>query len=130
MDGARISNVAITSACRVEIGMDTFIGAGCGIFDTDFHSTDWEERVNKMTIKENISTSAVIVGNRVFIGTRCLILKGVHIGDEAIIGAGSVVTRSIPPGQIWAGNPAKFVKDVSSRSCVNPETRIKASDFG
>ena len=47
-----------------------------------------------------------------FIGTRCLILKGVTIGKGAVVGAGSVVTKDIPDGEIWAGNPAKFIRNV------------------
>ena len=41
-----------------------------------------------------------------------MILKGVIIGEKSIIGAGSVVTKTVPPGEIWAGNPAKFVKRI------------------
>lgn len=54
----------------------------------------------------------VVIGNDVFIGVKCIILKGVTIGDGAIIGAGSVVTKSIPANQIWAGNPAKYIREI------------------
>ena len=43
-------------------------------------------------------------------GGHCIILKGVPIGDEAVIGASSVVTKDVPPGEIWAANPAKFIR--------------------
>lgn len=49
------------------------------------------------------------IGNDVFIGAHSTILKGVTIGDKAIIGAGSVVAKSVPAGEIWAGNPARFI---------------------
>ena len=52
----------------------------------------------------------MIIKDNVFIGARCLILKGVVVGENSIIGAGSVVTKNIPDNEIWAGNPAKFIK--------------------
>lgn len=53
----------------------------------------------------------VIIGNDVWIGSRVIILPGVTIGDGAIIGAGSVVTKDVPPYSIFAGNPAKFIRE-------------------
>ena len=55
----------------------------------------------------------VIVEHDAFIGGGCIILKGVTIGAEAVVGAGSVVTKSIPPKEIWAGNPARFIKKIN-----------------
>ena len=54
----------------------------------------------------------VVIGDDVFVGAKCIILKGVTIGKGAIIGAGSVVTKNIPARQIWAGNPAKFIREI------------------
>jgi maltose O-acetyltransferase len=53
---------------------------------------------------------AIVIGNDVWIGTRAIILPGVSVGDHAIIGAGSVVTKDVPPLAIVAGNPAKFIR--------------------
>lgn len=50
------------------------------------------------------------IGDRVSIGSGVTLLCGITIGDGAMIGAGSVVTKSVPPGEIWAGNPARFVR--------------------
>ena len=52
----------------------------------------------------------MIIEDNVFIGAHSTILKGVTIGQNSIIGACSVVTKNIPPNEIWAGNPAKFIK--------------------
>lgn len=52
----------------------------------------------------------VVIGNNVWIGTRCIILPGVHIADHAVLGAGAVVTHDVPSGVVVAGNPAKIVK--------------------
>ncbi|MFG6382134.1 MAG: acyltransferase [Muribaculum sp.] len=54
----------------------------------------------------------VVIGKRVFIGMNTLIVNAVNIGDDAVIGAGSIVNRDIPAGEIWAGNPAKFIKKI------------------
>lgn len=53
-----------------------------------------------------------MICDNVFIGAKCIILKGVTIGENSVIGAGSVVTKNVPANQIWAGNPAKFIKNV------------------
>lgn len=53
----------------------------------------------------------VKIGNNVFVGAGSIVLPGVKIGDNVIIGAGSVVTKNIPSNEIWAGNPAKKIKD-------------------
>ena len=55
-------------------------------------------------------TEPIVVGNNVFIGVRSIIMPGVHIGDRCIIAAGSVVTKDVPPNQVWGGVPAKFIK--------------------
>lgn len=54
----------------------------------------------------------MVIEDNVFIGARCIILKGVTIGENSIVGAGSVVTKSIPANEIWAGNPAKFIRKI------------------
>ncbi|WP_101542778.1 acyltransferase [Bacteroides cutis] len=54
----------------------------------------------------------VHIGKNVFIGMNTIIVKAVTIGDNAVIGAGSIITCDIPSGEIWAGNPAKFIKKV------------------
>lgn len=54
--------------------------------------------------------SDIVVGNDVWIGARCILLKGVHVGDGAIIGAGSVVTKNVPPLSVVAGNPARVIR--------------------
>jgi maltose O-acetyltransferase len=63
----------------------------------------------------------VEIGKRVFIGAESIILPGVTIGDDAIVAAGSVVTRDVPPGTLVAGNPARFVKTVEAYIAQNRE---------
>jgi len=65
---------------------------------------DWWHRFRQTT-----------VGIAVSIGSNATILGGIYIGDGAVIGAGSVVTKDVPPREVWAGNPARFLKKVSDR---------------
>ena len=58
------------------------------------------------------ASEPITIGNHVFIGTNTTILKGVSIGENAVIGACSLVTRDIPPSEIWGGVPAKFIKKI------------------
>lgn len=108
-DHVGLSGTAIVCHERVSIGSHVRIGMNCVIYDTDFHDLDYRRRA---MIPENYSgvvSRPVTIGNDVFIGAHSTILKGVTIGDKAIIGAGSVVAKSVPAGEIWAGNPARFI---------------------
>lgn len=109
--GSGISNTSIHCYDSIIIGDHVNIGAGTKIFDTDFHSTRWQDREDRGLDIRNKKTAPVSIGSYVFIGTRCLIGKGVSIGDRSIVAAGSVVVKDIPPGQIWGGNPARFIKN-------------------
>ena len=106
------SSTTIWVAQEVSIGDNVKIGALTIITDTDSHSLDPMLRANLNTDSKNAKKKPVIIGNNVFIGMSSIICKGVVIGENSIIGAGSVVTRSIPANEIWAGNPAQFIKKI------------------
>ena len=117
-DGAKISignNVCMSSTIlwahkSIVIGDNVKIGGCVTILDSDAHSLNWEKRRN---VDEDIkckSDAQVIVENDVLIGMNTLILKGVTIGARSVIGAGSVVTKSIPADCIAGGNPCKVIK--------------------
>lgn len=106
-----ISATAIIAHKNITIGNNVKIGGGVCIYDTDFHSLDANVRNNQeldFNSKNNLSVS---IGDNVFIGAHTTILKGVTIHENAIIGACSVVTKNIPANEIWAGNPARFIKN-------------------
>ncbi len=105
-----LSNCVIFSFCSITIESETCIGAGSKIYDTDFHSIIPDERLNG---NRNVLSSPILIGKRVFVGANVIILKGVTIGDGAVIGAGSIVTHDIPSNEVWAGNPAKFIKRIN-----------------
>lgn len=106
-----ISQTALICHKSITIGNYVKIGGGVCIYDTDFHSLDPEIRKSKDDLKQRIEKPVVIKDNA-FIGAHSIILKGVTIGENSIIGAGSVVTKSVPDNQIWAGNPAKFIRNI------------------
>lgn len=109
-----LANVTIVCLKSISIGENTFIGGGTVIYDTDFHSLDAAVRIRGND--DQVQTSPINIGNECWIGGHCIILKGVTVGNQAIVGAGSVVTKDIPPGQIWAGNPAKFIRELKGES--------------
>ena len=106
-DNVGISGSTICATMNVTIGNNVLIGSGCLITDTDAHPIDWRERRLSNNTK---AVAPVVIGDDVFIGARSIILKGVHIGNRSVIGAGSVVTKDIPADSIAAGNPAVIVK--------------------
>lgn len=107
-----ISGTALVCHTAITIGNNVKIGGGVCIYDTDFHSLDSTVRLNPALDVLNKVKEQVVIGHNVFIGAHCTILKGVAIGDNAIIGACSIVTKSIPANEIWAGNPAKFLRKI------------------
>ncbi|MEX0777048.1 MAG: acyltransferase [Phycisphaeraceae bacterium] len=108
-DDAGLSNATLIARTKIQLGRHVYLGAGCSLYDTDFHSIHHHDRINR---NANVKTAPVTVGNRVFIGAHAIVLKGVTIGDDAVIGAGAVVAKDVPAGEIWAGNPARFIRNV------------------
>lgn len=106
-----ISGGSICAARSIVIGDGTMIGANVTITDTDFHSLSPQRRADEGDM--GIS-NPVKIGKSVFIGTNAIILKGVNIGDNSVIGAGSIVTKSIPPNVIAAGNPCRAIRVLES----------------
>lgn len=107
-----MSATAIVCSTKIVIDDNVKIGGNVVIYDTDFHSLDYRERTKTNEDRSLIKTSPVAIGKNVFIGAHSIILKGVTIGDNSVIGAGSVISKNIPKNQIWAGNPAVFIKNI------------------
>lgn len=106
-----ISHSALIAHDDLTIGDKTKVGSGTLIYTSDFHSINPVLRVSDADV-EFAAHKPVSIGQNVFIGAHCIILKGVTIGQNSVIGAGSVVTKSVPPNQIWAGNPAVFIRNI------------------
>lgn len=92
-------NTVVVAEERVEIGRECHISWDVVIMDSDLHPVRGAEMNNR----------PVIIEDNVWVGCRCIILKGVTIGKGAIIAAGSVVTKSIPPGAVAGGVPARVL---------------------
>lgn len=103
-----LSNVTIISHDRVTIGDYVKIGGSVKIYDTDFHHLN--HKLRAVANSDIPKTTPIHIENHCFIGAHSIILKGVKLGQGAIIGAGSVVTKNVPAFEVWAGNPAKFIK--------------------
>lgn len=110
---------------EISIGDDVLISWGCTMIDNDAHSLDFEVRRNdvydwKRGVEENaigkyknwngIRSAKISIGNRAWIGFNVIVLKGVTIGEGAVVGAGSVVTGDVPANTVVAGNPAKVIR--------------------
>lgn len=118
-DRTFIGGSSIVCAEKVEIGNDVLISWGCTIVDHNSHATDWASRKNDVVAWgqgkkdwSGVKMKPVKISDRVWIGFNVIILKGITIGEGAIVGAGSVVTKDVPPYTIVAGNPAKIIREI------------------
>lgn len=105
-----MSNTTIVATKSITIGNNIMIGGGVTIVDSDFHSLNslhWHTSADE----KNMISLPVVIKDNVFIGMDSIILKGVTIGNNVIVAAGSVVSKDIPNNQIWGGNPARFIRN-------------------
>jgi len=110
----------IWSALEITIGDRVLISHNVNVFDSDTHPL--EPKARHAQFKEIITTGhpksldlrekPIVIADDVLIGCNSIILSGVLIGKGAIVGAGSVVTRDVPPYTIVAGNPAKVIREI------------------
>lgn len=111
-------NVIISARQSVEIADSTLLAHGVQIFDNDSHPTDAAEReahfkaiLDAGSLKPfHVAAAPVKLGRRCWLGFNSAVMKGVTIGDESIVAAGSIVVRDVPPRVVVAGNPARVVK--------------------
>ncbi len=106
-----ISGGSICAAIRIEIGNECLLGANVTIVDTDFHAINPKGRRFNNNPRD-IKSKPTIIEDNVFIGTGVTILKGVRIGRNSVIGAGSVVITDVPENSVAAGSPARLIRDL------------------
>ncbi len=99
-------NCVILDGAKVTFGDNVFIAPSCGFY-TAGHPLDVAQRNKGLEYARPIT-----IGNNVWIGAQCAILPGITIGDNTVIGAGSVVTHDIPSGVVAAGNPCRVLRNV------------------
>lgn len=107
-DDVGISGAILHAQADLIIGDRCLLGANCSIYTSDFHGVQPAERMVSGAIRK----APVVLEDDVWIGANSLILKGVTVGRGSVVGAGSVVTKSIPAGVIAAGNPARVVREL------------------
>lgn len=116
----------LISRSKIEIGDDVTIAWNVCIYDHDSHSLNWHTRIDDLRcLREDlragrnplaskdwsvVPTKPIRICDKVWIGMNAIILKGVTIGEGAVVAAGAVVTKDVPPWTVAAGNPARVVK--------------------
>lgn len=100
-------NSVLVSRERIEIGNDCMLAAFCYVLDVDHEFADTATAIPN----QGLRVKPVVIGNDVWVGAGSIILRGVTIGDGAVVAANSVVTRDVPPYAVVGGTPAKIVKD-------------------
>lgn len=130
--GERVYLGGCTIICRdsVKIGSDVTMAWGVTIYDHNSHSLDWRQRAKVVEhfykYKDSgncyedldwtgVASAPIVIDDKVWIGFDVTILKGVRIGEGAVIGAKSVVTRDVEPYTVVAGNPAVYVKRIDNQ---------------
>ena len=109
-----ISGATIYARQKITIGDDTNIGGNVKILDNDFHPIEAQARL--VDDKSKIGTAPVEIGRNCFIGCNALILKGSKLGDNCVVGAGSVVTGIFGDNCVIAGNPARLIRTMNPSS--------------
>ena len=99
-------NLVILDGNKVKFGDNVFVAPNCAFY-TAGHPLDYKERNKGLEYAKPIK-----VGNNVWIGGNVTVLPGVSIGDNVVIGAGSVVTKDIPSNVIVVGNPCRVIKEI------------------
>jgi acetyltransferase-like isoleucine patch superfamily enzyme len=107
-----LTGTTIAAANKVIIGNNVLIGAYCTIVDTDFHDPDPSKRDTC-----SFTPKPVFIEDNVFLGMNCMILKGVTIGKNSVIGANSVVFNDIPANSLALGNPCKLIVKRNWEEC-------------
>ena len=106
------TNCCILDCAKITIGNNVWIGPNVGIY-TPNHAFDSKERADGYE-----KSLPIEIGDNVWIGGGVTIIGGVKIGQNSIIGAGSVVTKNIPAGVIVAGNPAKIIREITANDKI------------
>ena len=120
-DFTLLNGALIMAEEEISIGSHCLISWNVGIADSDFHPLEPAQRLidaqalapyfKNRPPRPRVKTASVKIGDNAWIGMNAVILKGVTIGENSVVAAGSVVTKSVPPNSVVAGNPANIVKE-------------------
>ena len=125
-DFTLLNGALIMAEEKIEIGSHCLVSWNVGIADSDFHPLEPAQRLvdaqalapffKDRPTRPKLHTAPVVIGNNVWIGMNAVILKGVTIGENSVVAAGSVVTKSVPANVVVAGNPAVVVRKFGSEN--------------
>lgn len=114
-----IGGSRVISASKIIIGDDVLISWGCTIVDHDSHSISWSKRssdvldwAEKQKNWHHVTRGLIHIQNKVWIGANVIVLKNTTVGEGAVIGTGSVVTKNVPAWTVVGGNPAKVIRSI------------------
>ncbi len=112
-------NSTLIASQKIEIGNNVLVAWGCTFMDHNAHSLNWNERKDdvlnwftKTPVWKNVISKPIVIKDHAWIGFNSIILKGVTIGEGAIVAAGSVVIKDVEPFTLVGGNPAQKIKDL------------------
>lgn len=112
-DGVGMSGTSVNCVQSCEFCECAMLGANTNVWDTDFHPVDPEKRLVQQSIMDAAS-APIKIGKNVWLGAGTTVLKGVTIGENTVVGAMSLVTRDLDSNAVYAGVPAKIIKDIES----------------
>lgn len=111
-------NFTVLDCCPVEIGDDVFVGCGVSLL-TPVHPMRWQQRNARKkddgTVFDYEYAKPIKIGNNCWLAGNVTVIGGVNIGDGCVIGAGSVVTRDIPPDSLAVGNPCRVIRKITEK---------------
>ena len=122
-----IASSTLISINKITVGNQVMISWGCTVMDNDAHSLNWNDRQDDVMLWKkgldenkighyknwnNVDSEPIMIGNNAWIGFNVIILKGVKVGEGAVVAAGSVVTKDVAPYTLVGGNPARFIKEL------------------
>lgn len=102
------SGTRVSGRCRIESWGNVTIGRCC-MFNDDVLLLTAQHDIDSVDFGDDVRP--ILIGDYVWLPQRIIVLPGVHIGDAAVVGTGSVVTRDVPPYAVVAGNPASVIRD-------------------
>jgi len=107
-DNSKIHGSCLHAYKEIRIGKNTLIASNCQIFDCSGHELSMDDPSKRLQTSDR--AKPILIGDNVWIGTGCIVLGGVTIGDGSVIAAGSVVVKNIPANCLAGGNPAKVIR--------------------
>ncbi len=116
-----MNGIRLGSASAIIIGDDCMLAGYCYLTDADWH--DVHDRTSSPG-----KTAPIVLERGVWIGDSAIVCKGVRIGENSIVGAGSVVTKDVPPNVVVAGNPARIVKKLDPKKIVTMSALVTRTE--